>query len=329
VIALRNDRRLEILNGQRGTVAKIDKDKESVTVELDNGKQTELPAEYRRAGNLDHGYAITAHRAQGITVERTFVLGSNETYREWGYTAMSRHTDEARFYVSRSDLGLDRDAGPEPDREIAGIQRLLDRSQAKDLAIDSLPEIDRDTLEQERARLRDGLRRDRPPEQPAQRPDDEISRAARDLHDSQQREQRMREYRERLRLRDRRERADADRRIEHNREEQQRDAQRLDRAIAEKDRSQARDQAWLQTHKPDVERLLSLDQELRTRDAADHLAERNLDAYEREQPILERSIEPWDIGPDSHGLHDLHQPDRFAAPEIPADLPDLDIDMGP
>jgi ATP-dependent exoDNAse (exonuclease V) alpha subunit len=30
------------------------------------------------------------------------VLGSDELYREWGYTALSRHRTEARFYVSAS-----------------------------------------------------------------------------------------------------------------------------------------------------------------------------------------------------------------------------------
>ena len=31
---------------------------------------------------------LTAHRAQGATVDRAFVLGSDELYREWGYTAL-------------------------------------------------------------------------------------------------------------------------------------------------------------------------------------------------------------------------------------------------
>ena len=60
----------------------------------------EIPRATRDAGHLDHGYAITAHRAQGATVDRAFVLGSDELYREWGYTALSRHRTEARFYVT-------------------------------------------------------------------------------------------------------------------------------------------------------------------------------------------------------------------------------------
>ncbi len=65
-----------------------------------------------RDGHLDHGYAITAHRAQGATVDRAFVLGSDELYREWGYTALSRHRDEARFYVSATPTFLNETPPP-------------------------------------------------------------------------------------------------------------------------------------------------------------------------------------------------------------------------
>ena len=45
-------------------------------------------------------------------MDRTFVLGSDELYREWGYTALSRHRDEAHFYISASPDFLNR--APEP-----------------------------------------------------------------------------------------------------------------------------------------------------------------------------------------------------------------------
>jgi len=51
------------------------------------------------------------HRAQGRDVDRTFVLGSDELYREWGYTALSR-TDEARFYVSATPDFLNQAPAP-------------------------------------------------------------------------------------------------------------------------------------------------------------------------------------------------------------------------
>lgn len=98
VLTARNDRGLDVINGQTGVLAAADE--RGLTVQLPDGRELELPADYARAGHLDHGYAMTAHRAQGATVDQTFVLGSDELSREWGYTALSRHRQQARFYTS-------------------------------------------------------------------------------------------------------------------------------------------------------------------------------------------------------------------------------------
>ncbi len=105
-------------------------------MELDRGARVELPDSYARAGRLEHGYASTAHRAQGATVDRAFVLGSDELYREWGYTALSRHRDAARFYVTATPAFLN--AAPEPLRDADiphRVARMLDQSRAEHLAL--------------------------------------------------------------------------------------------------------------------------------------------------------------------------------------------------
>ncbi|MCW3002363.1 MAG: conjugative relaxase [Conexibacter sp.] len=49
------------------------------------------------------GARLRAHRPRRAgrhrTVDRAYVLGSDDIYREWGYTALSRQREEARFYV--------------------------------------------------------------------------------------------------------------------------------------------------------------------------------------------------------------------------------------
>ena len=159
VVVERNDRRLGIVNGQRGSLAAIDLDRRTAQLRLPGGASVELDAGYLEAGHLSHGYALTAHKAQGATVDRAFVLGSDDLYREWGYTALSRHRDEARFYLvspGSSERALaDADRDPLLDR----LETLFGTSHAKTLATDAVDcatrraELER--IAGEHARLRD------------------------------------------------------------------------------------------------------------------------------------------------------------------------------
>ncbi|MDQ6614637.1 MAG: AAA family ATPase [Actinomycetota bacterium] len=89
ILALANDRRLGIINGDRGQVTAINADTKSVTVTV--GERTvELPAEYLAAGRLGYGYAMTLYKAQGMTTGRTYTLGSDSLSGEEGYVALSR-----------------------------------------------------------------------------------------------------------------------------------------------------------------------------------------------------------------------------------------------
>ena len=98
----------------------VDLDRRTAELRLSAGGTVDLDAAYLDDGHLDHGYALTAHKAQGATVDRAFVLGSDELYREWGYTALSRHREEARFYVV-SPASVDRNLpGLEPDEDPMG-----------------------------------------------------------------------------------------------------------------------------------------------------------------------------------------------------------------
>jgi conjugative relaxase-like TrwC/TraI family protein len=132
VVTTRNDARSGAINGQAGILVAVNS--ESWRVRLDQGGMIELSRPYVEGGHLAHGYAITAHRAQGATVDRTFVLGSDELYREWGYTALSRHTEEARFYVTASPQFLN--APTPPIRNAAdAVARQLEESRAQETAV--------------------------------------------------------------------------------------------------------------------------------------------------------------------------------------------------
>jgi Ti-type conjugative transfer relaxase TraA len=134
VVTTHNDRSLGVVNGQAGTVAGLREGE--LEVRFDDGRWVRLPEPYMLAGHLDHGYALTAHRAQGATVDRAFVLGSDELYREWGYTALSRHRIEARFYVTATPRYLNEPPAPlEAGADVTGkVARMLGGSGAKTLA---------------------------------------------------------------------------------------------------------------------------------------------------------------------------------------------------
>jgi len=138
VIARRNDRRADVVNGMRAKVVGVDMDARSVAVRVADGTERTLASEYLDDGWLDYAYALTAHAAQGATVDRSFVLGSDELYREWGYTALSRHRAEARFYVVSPGSVERALPGLEPDHDAVGedVVAMLSPSRRKELALD-------------------------------------------------------------------------------------------------------------------------------------------------------------------------------------------------
>jgi hypothetical protein len=148
IVTLKNERRrLGVLNGTRGTVTGVDLTAGALELCTDDGRSVRLPQWYlagsrRRPGQrVDHGYAITGHKAQGMTTERAFVLGSEDLYKEWGYAAMSRGRQENRLYlvVGENPLADEIEVlGQTKQDPIAVIVRVLGRSRAKTLALDHL-----------------------------------------------------------------------------------------------------------------------------------------------------------------------------------------------
>jgi hypothetical protein len=146
VVTLRNNFRLGVLNGTRGRVAWVDPVGRSLGIRRDDdGAVVHLPSWYLHGWGgcwIDYGYAMTGTRAQGMTCDRAFVLGTDQLYREWGYVAMSRARLETRLYVAVGDR-----AGREPeldgpreriDQPMLELARTLERSGAKWLALEQL-----------------------------------------------------------------------------------------------------------------------------------------------------------------------------------------------
>jgi Ti-type conjugative transfer relaxase TraA len=107
IVCLRNDRGLGVVNGTRATITHIHPTTRTVEAVDDRGIQLALPAGYLDAGHITHGYAITGHKAQGLTCDHTYTLGTEALYREWGYVAMSRGRHTNQLYHGPTATGDD------------------------------------------------------------------------------------------------------------------------------------------------------------------------------------------------------------------------------
>ncbi len=97
ILFRQNDKQLGVKNGSLGSVTAIEKG--ALTARLDSGETLRIdPTAYR---NFDHGYAMTIHKSQGATVDRSFVLGTGGMDRHLTYVAMSRHRHRADLYVAQ------------------------------------------------------------------------------------------------------------------------------------------------------------------------------------------------------------------------------------
>jgi conjugative relaxase-like TrwC/TraI family protein len=138
VMTLQNWRRHGIINGERGVITAITG--ETVAMHFDTGRDMTLPPSYLRAGHLTHAYAMTIHKAQGLTADRCLVLADDTLSPEAAYTAMSRGRFENQLVVVNSDEPH-RDIGHGPvARAPDPIERLsatLRASRAKTMAIDT------------------------------------------------------------------------------------------------------------------------------------------------------------------------------------------------
>ena len=101
ILCRRNQSGLDVLNGDLGTVVSVDSDHGTLTVCLDRDPETrELPSWYLEQGCVDYGYALTGHKAQGVTTGRTFTVMAGATDREWAYVAMSRGRQTNTLYLA-------------------------------------------------------------------------------------------------------------------------------------------------------------------------------------------------------------------------------------
>ncbi|WP_336953134.1 Ti-type conjugative transfer relaxase TraA [Sphingobium aromaticivastans] len=121
IMFLRNERSLEVKNGTLGTVEKVSDG--HMAVRTDDGRSVSFDTKDYR--DLDHGYAATVHKAQGMTVDRAHVLATPGMDRHGSYVALSRHREGVQLHYGKDDF-----------RDQSRLVRTLSRERGKDMATD-------------------------------------------------------------------------------------------------------------------------------------------------------------------------------------------------
>ncbi|WP_233224609.1 MobF family relaxase [Thiomonas sp. X19] len=101
LLVTKNDSETGLRNGDILTVKGIDETGHA-WVHVDRGSQ-EFTADLSSL-ELNHGFAITTHKAQGATVDKAIILGSEHTSREAAYVQASRARDETQWVFSAAKV---------------------------------------------------------------------------------------------------------------------------------------------------------------------------------------------------------------------------------
>lgn len=104
ILFTRNSAAVGVKNGTLGTVLSVHGFLERFAVRLDSGEERTFSAQ-----NYSHvklGYALTTHKAQGLTTENAFILTSETMQdRELSYVQASRARGETRFFTTQAEAG--------------------------------------------------------------------------------------------------------------------------------------------------------------------------------------------------------------------------------
>jgi conjugative relaxase-like TrwC/TraI family protein len=126
IVITRNAKVLGMMNGDLATVTALTdrRGEVEITAQLDEGRtRTWRVSDHP---HVEHGYALTAHKAQGASVERAYVLAHESmSAREWSYVAGSRAREAVHLYAERHTAN--------------DLERIMGRSQKKDTTLDHLP----------------------------------------------------------------------------------------------------------------------------------------------------------------------------------------------
>jgi Ti-type conjugative transfer relaxase TraA len=118
---LRNERGMGVKNGTLGTVESVSPG--HMAVRTDDGRNVSF--DLKDYAHVDHGYAATFHKSQGVTVDQAHILATPGMDRHSAYVGLTRHRDGVQLHYGRDDFG-----------DQSKLVRTLSRERSKDMASD-------------------------------------------------------------------------------------------------------------------------------------------------------------------------------------------------
>ena len=118
---LRNEPGLGVKNGTLGTVEAVSPG--HMAVRTDDGRSVSF--DLKDYAHIDHGYAATFHKSQGVTVDQAHILATPGMDRHYAYVGLTRHRESAQLHYGRDDF-----------TDQSKLVRTLSRERTKDMASD-------------------------------------------------------------------------------------------------------------------------------------------------------------------------------------------------
>ena len=100
LVFTRNRKSLDVKNGSIGKIASLDKN--TIEVKLDEGKTVKFTPHL--FSFFDQGWAVTIHKSQGETADKSMLLVSHEMNQNLTYVGMTRHREDVHVYGSSLDF---------------------------------------------------------------------------------------------------------------------------------------------------------------------------------------------------------------------------------
>lgn len=146
IIFRKNDKKIGVANGDLGTVEKIEQQQGGqIILHVRRDRDGELikidTSEY---GSIQHGYAMTVHAAQGVTVDHSIAYldsSSSLASRELAYVQLSRHRETLQIIGHAADAQTEAEAR-------AKIEQAYGRISAKGTTLDYTQDMQQQAQQQ-------------------------------------------------------------------------------------------------------------------------------------------------------------------------------------